>query len=544
MPLFWGERAKFILQAACKNAFQSDPRRQKPPIPTFGFLNMALTITQKPLAEVTDTLSAKTPIGSILRSAEWENVPTQLRETAFFSARVESARALAEAQAALQKILNLSRDANGAISMDRGKFIAEMQKMANALGLRNTEPGKRGGLEDFGSERRLKLIYEQQIGQAQSKAYYLSGQDPDVLDAWPAQELIRLREPKGGPGARRDWAARWSSAGGKFYGGRMIALKTSPIWIKISRFGRPWPPFDYSSGMGLEEIDRETAEQLGLIKPGEIIEPSVERDQNEIMASVKGLAPDMRAALKEAFGNQISVNGDQASWTGSAPPPLKPAPKPEAKAPAAPDTSGLPQLQPQGPAVTSSAKMDFSTKKDSSRHAATMAIVDAVHGDGALEAIPFNNRISSGSYGTYWSNLSGAVSLGVKRSAPFPGTVLTHEVGHWLDNVGITSPTRFASESNMPIMQEWISAVKDSEAYRKLATSTQPKHRVYYQSMRETWARAYAQFIAVESGNPSLLSDLADFKAVFPAGAQWEKADFEPVRLAMRNLFVKLGWMK
>lgn len=271
---------------------------------------MAITITQRPLAEVTATLSAKTPIGSVLRSAEWANVPAQLRESAFFSAGVESARVLADAQARLQKILTLSRDANGAISMDRGKFIAEMQQAATALGLRNPDPLKRGGLEDFGSERRLQLIYEQQIGQAQSKAYYLSGQDPDILDAWPAQELVRLRSAK----VPRDWTSRWSDAGGRFFGGRMIALKPDPIWTKISRFGRPWPPFDFGSGMGLEEIDREEAESLGLIQPGATITPTVEQHAEELKASVKGLAPDMRTALKAVFGDQIQITDGEAVW--------------------------------------------------------------------------------------------------------------------------------------------------------------------------------------------------------------------------------------
>jgi hypothetical protein len=274
---------------------------------------MPLTISQKPLAEVTASLSAKTPIGSVLNSADWQNVPVALRESAFMAAGVESVRALSEAQAGLQKILELTRGPKGEVAMDRSKFIAEMQKLSNRLGLRNPDPAKRGSVQDFGSERRLQLIFEQQIGQAQSKAYYLSGQDPDILDAWPAQELVRLRNAK----APRDWTRRWSEAGGKFYGSRMIALKTDPIWTKISRFGRPWPPFDYGSGMGLDEIDRESAEALGLIKPGERIEPSLQRDQEEIAASVKGLSPDMQAALKTVFGNQIRVDGEQARWRGS-----------------------------------------------------------------------------------------------------------------------------------------------------------------------------------------------------------------------------------
>jgi hypothetical protein len=31
---------------------------------------------------------------------------------------------------------------------------------------------------------------------------------------------------------------------------RMIARKDSPIWEALSRFGTPYPPFDFNSGCG------------------------------------------------------------------------------------------------------------------------------------------------------------------------------------------------------------------------------------------------------------------------------------------------------
>ena len=69
-----------------------------------------------------------------------------------------------------------------------------------------------------------------------------------------------------------------------------MALKSSPIWAALGNgaggfkdtLGNPYPPFAYSSGMGWEDVDRETAEQLGLVKPddelaalnGESLSPS------------------------------------------------------------------------------------------------------------------------------------------------------------------------------------------------------------------------------------------------------------------------------
>lgn len=67
----------------------------------------------------------------------------------------------------------------------------------------------------------------------------------------------------------RPWRERWKEAGGKLYDGRMIALRNDPIWRKISRFGSPVPPFDFNSGMGLEEVNRFEAEALGVELPSD-----------------------------------------------------------------------------------------------------------------------------------------------------------------------------------------------------------------------------------------------------------------------------------
>jgi len=68
------------------------------------------------------------------------------------------------------------------------------------------------------------------LQQAQGYGHWAQGQDPAVLDQWPAQELIRVQETR----VQRDWAARWASAGGTFFDGRMIALKNDPIWRSSS----------------------------------------------------------------------------------------------------------------------------------------------------------------------------------------------------------------------------------------------------------------------------------------------------------------------
>ena len=66
---------------------------------------------------------------------------------------------------------------------------------------------------------------------------------------YPAQRLTASTAAK----PRLEWPARWEEAGQKVgwegakKQGGFVALKTSPIWAALSRFGTPWPPFDYGS---------------------------------------------------------------------------------------------------------------------------------------------------------------------------------------------------------------------------------------------------------------------------------------------------------
>jgi len=92
-------------------------------------------------------------------------------------------------------------------------------------------------------------------------------QDTDSLYYSPAQELL-LSDTS--IHSHNDTLSRWTAAGGKLYGIPskifMIALKNDPIWVKISAFGIPYPPFDYNSGLDVRSVDRRAAIDLGLLK--------------------------------------------------------------------------------------------------------------------------------------------------------------------------------------------------------------------------------------------------------------------------------------
>ena len=90
----------------------------------------------------------------------------------------------------------------------------------------------------------------------------------------------------------------------------MIARKDSDIWTAISAFGLPYPPFDYNSGMDLQDIDRDEAVQLGVIESDDTIEPQ-ERDFNEDMqAGLHGMEPALQQAMLKQLGPGYEIDED------------------------------------------------------------------------------------------------------------------------------------------------------------------------------------------------------------------------------------------
>jgi hypothetical protein len=271
------------------------------------------------LTEILAKLDARTPIGSVLRSAEWADVPVGLRDAAVFSSGVQSVRYLDTLQKGLRQIVDLSRSTNDAgqefWTQDRANLLKELRQLGQEVGL--DKPGGRAegkiresDLTDPISIARLKLVINTQMEMAYGYGDYLTQQDPVILNEWPALELVRIT-PKAAP---RDWDKRWTEAGGLVFNGRKIALKTSRVWTRISRFGLPYSPYDYNSGMGTEEVPRDEAEELGLIQPGQELKPYLPKFEEALKASVKGLDSKTRGWLSSFFGNQIEIRGDEARW--------------------------------------------------------------------------------------------------------------------------------------------------------------------------------------------------------------------------------------
>ena len=252
-------------------------------------------------------------------SAEWERVAPALREKCFFSARVNDAEVLGKMRELLGEAIDSSKRDSSKALVSQDKFISEMKDFLRSRGY--TMGGSK--LTDITSRRRLGLIYDMNIQEAREYARYVRGQDADALDMYPAQEFLRV-ESRRVP--RTDWPARWRAAGGKIRGGRMVALKSDSVWTNLSRFGRPYPPFDYGSGMGVEDVDREEAIELGLLpadEPSDEIpdfdirleaEVSLDRIPEDMLDSIIKETPnagvsDAKKRLQDGFVVETSYGG-------------------------------------------------------------------------------------------------------------------------------------------------------------------------------------------------------------------------------------------
>lgn len=268
----------------------------------------------QPISDAIAKLDRRTPVAKALTSAEWAEVPLALRDRAFFSATVSNAQVLSEAKRRLSDSVALRTETlpNGKTAfVDRSSFIGDLRKLNLALGLTDGS----GGLTDLASRTRLGLIYDQNVQEAHGYARAKAGQSEGALAAFPAQELIRIEDRQK---PRGDWPDRFVAAGGRLVGGRMVALKTDPVWAKLSRFGTPWPPFDYGSGMGVQDVDYDEAVALGLLQEGELLRASLPAFNAQLEASAQDLAPDLLSQLLNVFGAAAEVVDGALRWKGGA----------------------------------------------------------------------------------------------------------------------------------------------------------------------------------------------------------------------------------
>ena len=265
-----------------------------------------------------DKILQKALVGSGLDTRGWSTVQAGLRDRAFFSSQVTEA-----------KILHAMRQ-NVAELVAGGKSPSEVRRDLRAYlgsigygpdkGLKPGERSRHGTIKDLNSKARLDVMMKTNADQAKGYASHLRATTTGAILAFPAYGLVRVERRK----LPRDWSARWASAAQKVgwegvaRSGGMIALKTSPIWAALSRFGNPFPPFDFNSGMGVRDVKKSVCREIGLLGQNEQPEiPDVPDFNGNLTAQVPMRNDDPEAKrLKDIFGDQIRFDGDTVHWQG------------------------------------------------------------------------------------------------------------------------------------------------------------------------------------------------------------------------------------
>ncbi len=260
-----------------------------------------------------DLILQKALVGSKINSTEWSRIQAGLRDRAFFSATVEDVRLLhtmreAVAQVASQKL-------------DPSEARLTIRKALDTIGYSAPE-GKEGSLRDLRTKARLDLIIKTNRDQAHGFLQYKQFTTKSALEEFPASRLVRVKSRR----VPRDWHARWNSAAaavaydGVLRARDMVALKTSPIWTAISRFGHPYPPFDFNSGMGVENVSISEAISIGLVKKDDPPQKVPDIGFNDALgAEIPNLRNDSLCAdiLHQKFGDQISIENSKVNWQGN-----------------------------------------------------------------------------------------------------------------------------------------------------------------------------------------------------------------------------------
>jgi hypothetical protein len=192
-------------------------------------------------------------------------------------------------------------------------------------------------------------------------------------------------------------------------------------------------------------------------------------------------------------------------------------------------------------------------------------IVRRIHGDGRIPPISVKEwRFADHPAALeYDENDDGTIrpreiklSFGLEYSAHD----VIHEIGHLLDFA--IGRTAYGSQSNHLLLRQWRDAVENTATIQRLRALDGQKTMIwrgqeelidqeeitYLLNPTEMFARTYAEFIASVSNDLRIKSEIGERvshslrKRQYPR--QWNNDEFEPIALAFKQLFARLGWVR
>lgn len=263
-------------------------------------------INPMPFNEALAHLSEKQAVGTPMNTAAWQELPVAIRQRAFFSATLTSAKLAQEMQDYIADFLSEKREngENGEsflTAQGRDEFVAKFSELLHKEGFGRIAPDgsidphiNHNSLRDLRSARRLQLIFDTQTTAAYSYARYLEGQDEDILDVFPCSRFIRVH-PVTTPRPYHQAAL-----------GQIRRKDDLKFWLSLNRdFGVPWAPWGFNSGCDVEDVDRDEAIEAGIIKETETVKPVIEDFNKELEASVANLGPDIKNWIKTQLDGKL-----------------------------------------------------------------------------------------------------------------------------------------------------------------------------------------------------------------------------------------------
>jgi hypothetical protein len=147
----------------------------------------------------------------------------------------------------------------------------------------------------------------------------------------------------------------------------------------------------------------------------------------------------------------------------------------------------------------------------------------------------------------------------IHASIEHRGFSLLHEIGHLLDFAALGRFRDFGSARAEAELAQWHEAIEASSDVQRLRAaitefvSVLPVDAIEMRrrleralAPEELWARSYAQYVSLRSGDPDLLSSLEALRTerlgtvYYPM--HWEDGDFRLIGEAIETLFRGLGW--
>lgn len=261
------------------------------------------------MATASDYIYGKQTVPSDMRTAQWDAVSAWCKERAFFMASVTSAEHLQAFRSTVQQMVD------GSMSGTDARKLLRMHLQGSGY---QAPAGLEGTIKDLSTTARLKVTLDTNVAMARGWAQ-MSQFKGDI--AHPGIMLYRDIRPKGQP---RPWVSicreRVGNMPGVVLTGNpdepMVALSNSPAWAMLSRFGPPYPPFDYNSGMRIKPVSLDDCiDKYHLIDEDDADTlAAIEQDQMPALNDGTACTPQVsERALRDELTRQLQ---GLAEWQG------------------------------------------------------------------------------------------------------------------------------------------------------------------------------------------------------------------------------------